>query len=124
MATSRSTLLDGLEEISEEEQLMTLLEISKRDVGRDSSRTTQLGPGDGTETQDEEFKKAIEVSRKEKFLTLEEETDLAIIQSLSLAEGGSPLEEVTETTETTEISIQSKIPECPVTRMREIILNH
>ena len=123
MATSRSTLLDGLEEISEEEQLMTLLEISKRDVGRDSisSRTTQPGPGDGTETQDEEFKKAIEVSKKEKFLTLEEETDLAIIQSLSLAEGGSPLEEVTETTET---SIQSKIPECPVTRMREIILNH
>ena len=121
MATSRSTLLDGLEEISEDEQLMTLLEISKRDVGRDNSRTTQLGPGDGTETQDKEFKKAIEVSKKEKFLTLEEETDLAIIQSLSLAEGGSPLEEVTETTET---SIQSKISECPVTRMREIILNH
>ena len=89
MATSRSTLLDGLEEISEEEQLMTLLEISKRDVGRDNSRTTQLCPGDGTETQDKEFKKAIEVSKKEKFLTLEEETDLAIIQSLSLAEGGS-----------------------------------
>ena len=117
MATTRSTLLEGLEEISEEEQLRRLLEISRQEVGPESETSAQAGPGSQSyeewlsihpdvrlqmlsetvspdtqveqpseEDEDEEYRKAIEVSKKEKFLTEEEKTNLAIIQSLSLAE--------------------------------------
>ena len=44
MATSRSSLLEGLEEISEEEQLSRLLEISKQDFGPDRDTTTPSDP--------------------------------------------------------------------------------
>ena len=123
MATTRSTLLEGLEEISEEEQLRRLLEISRQEVGPESDTTVQPGPGSesyeewasippdvrlqrlqmsGTvspdtqvdqlseDDEDEEYKKAIEVSKKETALTEEEKTNLAIIQSLSLAERNNP----------------------------------
>ena len=44
MAATRSTLLEGLEEISEEEQLSRLLEISKQDFGPDRDTTTPPDP--------------------------------------------------------------------------------
>ena len=117
MATTRSSLLEGLEEISEEEQLRKLLEISKQDVGPDTSQdtvpatnsfeewaslpadmrlqmvrnadTSHAPAGDNLgedEDEDEEYRKAIEVSKKEKFLTEEEKTNLAIQQSLTPAQ--------------------------------------
>ena len=117
MATTRSSLLEGLEEISEEEQLRKLLEISKQDVGPDTSQDTVPAtnsfeewaslPADmrlqmvrnadtshapardnlgEDEDEDEEYRKAIEVSKKEKFLTEEEKTNLAIEQSLTPAQ--------------------------------------
>ena len=126
MATTRSTLLEGLEEISEEEQLRRLLEISRQEVGPHIDIDTTKQPG-GTgahsyeewasipadvrlqmvsgdvspdpqpqvdqlseEEEDEEYKKAIEVSKQETFLTEKEKTNLAIIQSLSLAERNNP----------------------------------
>ena len=77
-----------LEDNSEEELLRTVLEISKQDVGpyglvrpSDSHGTTHPGPG--ATTQEEEYKIAIEVSKKELTMTEEEKTNLAIIQSLS-----------------------------------------
>ena len=121
MASTRSSLLEGLEEISEEEQLQRLLEISKQDA--ESEFNSDPGPGRATssfeewaslpsdlrlemvrnsqsgeagrperkvsdeaeaEDEDEELKKAIEVSKKEKFLTEEEKTNLAIQQSLRM----------------------------------------
>ena len=116
-----STFLEGLEDISEEEQLSRLLEISKQDYGPDRDPTTQPGPGSNSyeewasipadvrlqmvsgtvspnarevqlsdDEEDEEYKKAIEVSKKEKFLTEEEKTNLAIMQSLSLEERNNP----------------------------------
>ena len=118
MATTRSSLLEGLEEFSEEEQLKRLLEISKQDAGPDTShdsvsptntfeewaslpsdlRLQMVRDGDSSEPaslagsrdgdqsyqEDEEYRKAIEVSKKEKFLTEEEKTYLAIQQSLTL----------------------------------------
>ena len=117
MAATRSTLLEGLEEISEEEQLSRLLEISKQDFGPDRDSTPPPDPVSNSyeewasipadvrlqmvsgtvspdtrpdqiseDEEDEEYRKAIEVSKKEKFLTEEEKTALSIMQSLSLAE--------------------------------------
>ena len=114
MATTRSSLLEGLEEISEEEQLRKLLEISKQDVGPDSSQETvpytnsfeewaslpsdmrlqmvrnadtgQAVNDQQSDDEDEEYRKAIEVSKKEKFLSEEEKTNLAIQQSLTIKE--------------------------------------
>jgi len=121
MATTRSSLLEGLEEISEEEQLRRLLEISKQDAGPDTASQTGAGANsfeewaslptdlrlqmvrdsDASDSQrpreeqyddllsdddeDEEYRKALEVSKKEKFLTDEEKTNLAIEQSLTLS---------------------------------------
>ena len=98
MASTRSTLLEGLEDISEEEQLMLLLEISKEDAGSETQ-----GHQLSDEEEEEEYKKAIEVSKKEKE---EEETIRAIMQSLSQSErynAGS-----------SDNNIASRIPECPV----------
>ena len=80
-------MLEGLEEFSEEEQLMLLLEISKQEVEPQPGLETRVDHLNDDD-EDEEYKKSIEVSKKE-----EEDTLLAIIQSLSLA---------------------SRIPECPV----------
>ena len=102
MATSRSSLLEGLDEISEEEQLLRVLQISaeaQQEVLSDNE-------------DDEEYKKTIEVSKKSAILIEEEEATLAMMQSLNPMEA----EGVKES------SIQSKIPECPVMIEREIIL--
>ena len=89
---TRSSLLEGLEEISEEEQLMLLLEISKQEAGpqADSGADTQANNLSEAE-EDEEYKKAIEDS---------------IIQSLSLSERNNP--------GGSENHIARRIPECPV----------
>ena len=102
MATTRSTLLEGLEDISEEEQLMLLLEISKEEAGSETQGHQLSDEEEGEEEEEEEeYKKAIEISKKEKE---EEETIRAIMQSLSQSERNVAADD----------NIASRIPECPV----------
>ena len=90
--TTRSTLLEGLEEISEEDQLELLLEISKQEAGPQSDTGADTQADDlSDDEEDEEYKKAIEDS---------------ILQSLRLSERNNP--------GGSDNNIASRIPECPV----------
>ncbi len=116
MAAARSTLLEGLEGMSEEEQLRRVLELSEKEAGAleatanpgtgcsfeswvstpAEERLRALGQsGAGSEiyysdNEDEEMRRVMEESKRNVFMTEEEATRLAIEASEKEAESGRP----------------------------------
>ena len=116
MAAARSTLLEGLEGMSEEEQLRRVLELSEKEAGALEARANpatgcsfeswvstpaeerlralgQSGAGGEiyySDNEDEEMRRVMEESKRNVFMTEEEATRLAIEASEKEAETGRP----------------------------------